>query len=165
MLPQDIVKKILELFFICRCTLLEPNSQYVQLIICIRWIHFNIMSYFGWTFQYLMDKGEEMINHEYDQLVDKDHFDHCHQCKHRRQSVSFSEQYVHLQFRHSILLLLQRQIPNFIQTISILNWRPRLIPRTKQWIQGFQPILYRKHQSVQYHWYLLQPSRHSFLYR
>ena len=67
-------------------------------------IEFNlisIISFFGSAFQYLMDKGEKMINHEYDQLVDKDHFDHCHQCKHRRQSVSFSEQYVHLQFRQS----------------------------------------------------------------
>ena len=59
------------------------------------------MSYFGWTFQYLMDKGEEMINHEYDQLVDKDHFEHCHHCRHKRHSVSFLSKIVHLQVLHS----------------------------------------------------------------
>ena len=59
-------------------------------------INLTLIPCFG-HFQYLMDKGEEMINHEYDQLVDKDHFEHCHHCRHKRHSVSFLSNIVNLQ--------------------------------------------------------------------
>lgn len=68
--------------------------------------------------QYLMDKGEEIIDHEYSQLVENDHSATCAKCAQKHKEVSsFSDKFPSL-FRFIFLVKLKTHFTGFYRGLT-----------------------------------------------